>query len=400
MESSDNENHATKFVNDLEIIEEKAAAEGEVGGGGGGIEEVEGEEGGGGGEGEGEGEGEAEKVGGGGGGGGAAMEKQYWKYAPLYKAALTGDWEEAKRIINGDRDALTAKITQDNEIALHVAVATGPVDESKNNLPNILCVIQIECLVQQQLLVMIMMLPPRVVNGAMQGINGTVFAYDVTSSGKTHTMHDHDGSHIKGLLINFIHSFWPSLLKIPSFLVEFITPIVKPKLSWSNKSVVKEGFTKHKQSSFLLVHLPSVVRCSFGLPVFSIGFIGFNLSLARSFQILEWMVLKAEDFHSAGFVDKQWSLMQLFLVCFRLGCDGGRDSGETSGCESMRCCVEREILKAGSLTECCLTRSVLVSNGVLHDKLLERIGPPTDKLKNKGIDFSLWFKPENYHTDC
>ncbi|GMP46881.1 hypothetical protein CsSME_00014872 [Camellia sinensis var. sinensis] len=29
----------------------------------------------------------------------------------------------------------------------------------------------------------------QVVNGAMQGINGTVFAYGVTSSGKTHTMH-------------------------------------------------------------------------------------------------------------------------------------------------------------------------------------------------------------------
>ncbi|KAJ7542297.1 hypothetical protein O6H91_10G100200 [Diphasiastrum complanatum] len=41
------------------------------------------------------------------------------------------------------------------------------------------------------------------------------------------TDQDHDGSHIKGLLINFIHSFWPSLLKIPDFLVEFITPIVK-----------------------------------------------------------------------------------------------------------------------------------------------------------------------------
>ncbi|GJN21945.1 hypothetical protein PR202_gb09469 [Eleusine coracana subsp. coracana] len=40
------------------------------------------------------------------------------------------------------------------------------------------------------------------------------------------TDQDHDGSHIKGLLINFIHSFWPSLLKVP-FLVEFITPIVK-----------------------------------------------------------------------------------------------------------------------------------------------------------------------------
>ncbi|KAG6557359.1 hypothetical protein Mapa_001289 [Marchantia paleacea] len=41
------------------------------------------------------------------------------------------------------------------------------------------------------------------------------------------TDQDHDGSHIKGLLINFIHSFWPSLLKLPNFLLEFITPIVK-----------------------------------------------------------------------------------------------------------------------------------------------------------------------------
>lgn len=35
-----------------------------------------------------------------------------------------------------------------------------------------------------------------------------------------------DGSHIKGLIINFIHHNWPSLLKLP-FLEEFITPIVK-----------------------------------------------------------------------------------------------------------------------------------------------------------------------------
>ena len=38
---------------------------------------------------------------------------------------------------------------------------------------------------------------------------------------------DHDGSHIKGLIINFIHHFWPSLLDVPSFLQQFITPIVK-----------------------------------------------------------------------------------------------------------------------------------------------------------------------------
>ncbi|EKE37602.1 hypothetical protein ENUP19_0294G0003 [Entamoeba nuttalli] len=40
---------------------------------------------------------------------------------------------------------------------------------------------------------------------------------------------DFDGSHIKGLLINYFHTFWPSLLKIDNFLVEFITPIVKVK---------------------------------------------------------------------------------------------------------------------------------------------------------------------------
>ncbi|KAJ3681634.1 hypothetical protein LUZ60_014207 [Juncus effusus] len=51
------------------------------------------------------------------------------------------------------------------------------------------------------------------------------------------TDQDHDGSHIKGLLINFIHSFWPSLLKIPSFMVEFITPIVKATHN-KNKNVL------------------------------------------------------------------------------------------------------------------------------------------------------------------
>jgi DNA topoisomerase II len=41
------------------------------------------------------------------------------------------------------------------------------------------------------------------------------------------TDQDHDGSHIKGLLINFLQVQFPSLLKIPEFLIEFITPIVK-----------------------------------------------------------------------------------------------------------------------------------------------------------------------------
>jgi hypothetical protein len=32
-------------------------------------------------------------------------------------------------------------------------------------------------------------------------------------------------------------------------------------------------------------------------------------------------------------------------------------------------------------------------------QLLERIGPATEELKSKGIDFSLWYKPEDYRTD-
>ncbi|RNF13364.1 DNA topoisomerase 2 [Trypanosoma conorhini] len=40
---------------------------------------------------------------------------------------------------------------------------------------------------------------------------------------------DHDGSHIKGLIINMIHHYWPGLLKAPGFLQQFITPIVKAR---------------------------------------------------------------------------------------------------------------------------------------------------------------------------
>jgi DNA topoisomerase-2 len=41
------------------------------------------------------------------------------------------------------------------------------------------------------------------------------------------TDQDHDGSHIKGLIINLLDHFWPELLKVSGFLHEFITPIVK-----------------------------------------------------------------------------------------------------------------------------------------------------------------------------
>jgi DNA topoisomerase-2 len=53
---------------------------------------------------------------------------------------------------------------------------------------------------------------------------------------------DHDGSHIKGLLINFLEWFNPSLLKVNGFLKQFITPIVKA----TKGREVKSFFTLHE----------------------------------------------------------------------------------------------------------------------------------------------------------
>ncbi|KAF7702772.1 DNA topoisomerase 2 [Cucumispora dikerogammari] len=55
------------------------------------------------------------------------------------------------------------------------------------------------------------------------------------------TDQDHDGSHIKGLIINFLDYFFPSLLKLPGFLKEFITPIVRCKLKGKNPSINTTG---------------------------------------------------------------------------------------------------------------------------------------------------------------
>jgi myo-inositol-1(or 4)-monophosphatase len=38
-------------------------------------------------------------------------------------------------------------------------------------------------------------------------------------------------------------------------------------------------------------------------------------------------------------------------------------------------------------------------NPITELQLLDRIRPATEDLKKKGIDFSLWFKPDKYPTD-
>merc|ERR1719506_2280368 len=61
------------------------------------------------------------------------------------------------------------------------------------------------------------------------------------------TDQDHDGSHIKGLLINMVHHWWPSLVQMDGFLKEFVTPIVKV---W--KDGKKEGERKEERSFFTI----------------------------------------------------------------------------------------------------------------------------------------------------
>jgi DNA topoisomerase-2 len=46
---------------------------------------------------------------------------------------------------------------------------------------------------------------------------------------------DNDGSHIKGLILNMIHAFWPSLLKL-GFVVSMVTPIIKATKNSQSKS--------------------------------------------------------------------------------------------------------------------------------------------------------------------
>ncbi|KAA8544476.1 hypothetical protein F0562_022484 [Nyssa sinensis] len=52
-------------------------------------------------------------------------EKDISWYLPLFKATLRGDWDSAKKFIDQDEAAVTAKITLNLDTALHVAVGTA-----------------------------------------------------------------------------------------------------------------------------------------------------------------------------------------------------------------------------------------------------------------------------------
>ncbi|XP_058004446.1 protein ACCELERATED CELL DEATH 6 isoform X2 [Hevea brasiliensis] len=53
------------------------------------------------------------------------MDENVRHCLPLYKAALHGDWDTAKRIFDSDSNALTANISPIEETALHVSICAG-----------------------------------------------------------------------------------------------------------------------------------------------------------------------------------------------------------------------------------------------------------------------------------
>lgn len=73
---------------------------------------------------------------------------------------------------------------------------------------------------------------------------------------------DHDGSHIKGLLINFLEVQFPSLLRIPDFFREFITPVVKVWQGPNPKKPqrLKSFFTLPQYEEWKLLHQAELRR--------------------------------------------------------------------------------------------------------------------------------------------
>ncbi|RHN79034.1 putative DNA topoisomerase (ATP-hydrolyzing) [Medicago truncatula] len=57
---------------------------------------------------------------------------------------------------------------------------------------------------------------------------------------------DEDGAYLKGLLINFIYSFWPSLLKVSKFMSVFTIPIIKASNSKEGKELSFDSMQQYE----------------------------------------------------------------------------------------------------------------------------------------------------------
>src|SRR5690606_32795346 len=61
-------------------------------------------------------------------------------------------------------------------------------------------------------------------------------------------------SHIKGLIVNFIGFYWPSLLRVPGFVRVFVTPIVRALPLRGQARDALEFFTLPQYEAWRLAH--------------------------------------------------------------------------------------------------------------------------------------------------
>jgi DNA gyrase/topoisomerase IV subunit B len=88
------------------------------------------------------------------------------------------------------------------------------------------------------------------------------------------TDQDHDGSHIKGLIMNFLHAHYPELLQLPGFLAEFITPIVKVGSGSPHRLVAWRLLAVPKLRPHLLALSDSHPVCGVGPSCCNLLFVG------------------------------------------------------------------------------------------------------------------------------
>ena len=132
---------------------------------------------------------------------------------------------------------------------------------------------------------------------------------------------DIDGSHIKGLIINFIHNYWPSLTKLDQFIQVFLTPILKAtKGTGKNKQVMEfyseSEYKNWKQSIETKKNEFGKWQIKYykGLGTFNrIEAIGFFKKITDLVKTFKWNSIKDDKSIELAFDKKKANLRKLWV---------------------------------------------------------------------------------------
>jgi DNA topoisomerase-2 len=106
---------------------------------------------------------------------------------------------------------------------------------------------------------------------------------------------DVDGSHIKGLIINFLHWYNPSLLKCSGFLKQFITPLIratKVSVLFMYRYILRESCSQFDSLPLTSLTIPpTLIRATKGKVI---------RTFFTAAEFLEWRRAEIEEGHRAG----------------------------------------------------------------------------------------------------